>query len=228
VRPVIRGLLLDFYGTVVEDDDAIVADIVGQVSARSGVPAADVGAAWERAYVAETTGPQFRTLRECLLRSLASVLASIGCPGEPEVLCAPQLAYWAAPPLRPGTREFLAAVDLPICLVSDTDRAALDAAVALHGLDFAAVVTSEEVGAYKPARAMFDAGLARLGLASHEVVHVGDSLSNDIRGAQAAGIRAVWINRRGRRAPARLPVAYEVADLGGLLDGPGPGAILLG
>lgn len=227
MRPVIRGLLLDFYGTVVEDDDAIVAGIVDRVSARTGVPAADVGAAWERAYVAETVGPQFRTLRECLLRSLASVLASTGCPGDPQDLCAKQLAYWSAPPLRPGTREFLARVDVPICLVSDTDRADLDAAAARHGLRFAAVVTSEEVGAYKPAPAMFEAGLTRLGLAAHDVVHIGDSLSNDIRGAHTAGIRAAWINRRGRRAPAGLPIAYEVADLGGLLGVPEFSAILL-
>ena len=212
----IRGLLLDFYGTVVEDDDEIVSDIVRQVAARSGAAAPAVGTAWSREYAAETSGPVFRTLQECLLRSLTTVLAEVGSADDPKRLCAPQLAHWSAPPLRPGTQEFLSRVDLPICLVSDTDRHYLDAALALHSLTFTGVVTSEEVGAYKPARPMFDAGLSTLGLAAHEVVHIGDSLTNDIRGAHAAKIRTAWINRRGRHAPAGLPIAYEAADLGAL------------
>lgn len=44
---VIKGLLLDFYGTVVEDDDAIMDAIAAQVAAGASTPvtARDVGAA---------------------------------------------------------------------------------------------------------------------------------------------------------------------------------------
>ena len=54
-----------------------------------------------------------------------------------------------------------------------------------------------------------------LGLGAHEVVHVGDSLRADVAGAEAAGIRAVWVNRRG------LPVeagTRAVADLSELIE----------
>lgn len=212
----IRGVLLDFYGTVVQDDDDIVSGIVADLAARAGVAAEVVGAAWAREYQAQTVAPVFRTLRECVLRSMAAVLAEVGVSDDPERLCAPQFAYWAAPPPAPGTREFLAAVDVPVCVVSDTDRSCLDAAAARHGLTFAGVVTSEEVGAYKPDRAMFDAGLATLGLPASGVVHIGDSLTCDVRGAAAAGIRAAWINRRSRPAPPGLPIAWQAPDLGAL------------
>lgn len=216
----IRGLLLDFYGTVVEDDDAIMETIAGRVAAGASavVTAREVGEAWDREYEAVAAGPQFQSLRECAMRSLATVLTEVGCGGDPAALCAPQFAHWRSPPLRPGTREFLSRLAVPVCVVSDVDRADLQAAMAHHSLTFTAVVTSEDVGAYKPDRALFTRALAALGLGADEVLHVGDSFRADVRGAHAAGIRAAWINRRGQAAPDDTPVAYEFADLAGLLS----------
>ncbi|MGC4814811.1 HAD family hydrolase [Micromonospora sp. DT228] len=216
----IKGLLLDFYGTVVEDDDAIMQAIADQVAAgaSTSVSGGDVLAAWALQYEAVADGPQFRTLRHCAMRSLATVMAEVGCAGDAATLCAAQFRYWQSPPLRPGTREFLSRVTVPVCVVSDVDRADLDAAMAHHGLAFAAVVTSEDVRAYKPDRAMFARALAALDLGAHEVLHVGDSTSADVRGAHAAGIRAAWINHRGHTLPDDTPVEYELTDLTGLTD----------
>ncbi|MEU8328638.1 HAD family hydrolase [Micromonospora sp. NPDC048839] len=215
----IKGLLLDFYGTVVEDDDAIMQATADQVAAgaSTSVSGGDVLDAWSRQYEAVAAGPQFRTLRHCAMRSLATVLAEVGCAGDPAQLCAAQFAYWQSPPLRPGTREFLSRVTVPICVVSDVDRADLDAAMAHHDLTFTAVVTSEDVRAYKPDRAMFARALAALDLDADEVLHVGDSLSADVRGAHSAGIPAAWINHRGHTLPDDTTVEYEVTDLTGLI-----------
>ena len=76
---------------------------------------------------------------------------------------------------------------------------------------------SEAVRAYKPNRLMFQAALEGLGLAPHEVLHVGDSEVDDIQGAKAAGLRAAWVNRSGQRRRADLPPAdVEIRDLTGL------------
>jgi 2-haloacid dehalogenase/putative hydrolase of the HAD superfamily len=211
--------LLDFYGTVVEDDDDVMDAIAKQVVAGAAeqVGARDVAQAWAREYEAVAVGRPFRPLRECAVRSLATVMAAVGCPGDPASLYAAQLAVRAFPALRPGTREFLSGVALPICVVSDADRDELKATMAHHGLTFTAVVTSDEVGAYKPARAMFTRALTALGLAADDVLHVGDSLTADVAGAHAAGIRAVWVNRHGQNAPYDAPIAHEITNLGALL-----------
>lgn len=216
----IKGLLLDFYGTVVEDDDAIMQAIADQVAADASAPVSrgDVMDAWAREYEAVAAGPQFRTLRDCAMQSLATVMTDVGCAGDPATLCAAQFRYWQSPPLRPGTREFLSLVTVPICVVSDVDRADLDAAMAHHGLAFTAVVTSEDVRAYKPDRAMFARALAALGMGADEVLHVGDSTNADVGGAHAAGIQAAWINHRGHARPDDTPVAYEITDLTGLIE----------
>jgi putative hydrolase of the HAD superfamily len=71
---------------------------------------------------------------------------------------------------------------------------------------FDAVVVSGELGAAKPDPAIFREALRRLGLTNVEVWHVGDSLSSDVAGASAAGIRSVWLNRNGRRLGPTDPI----------------------
>ena len=72
----------------------------------------------------------------------------------------------------------------------------------LHG-DFAAVITAEDVGAYKPADNHFralDRTLSELGLERSELLHVAQSLFHDHVPAKREGLSSVWINRRHDRA----------------------------
>jgi putative hydrolase of the HAD superfamily len=57
------------------------------------------------------------------------------------------------------------------------------------------VVSSASVGADKPAPAVFEAALALAGCGPEDAVHVGDSVESDVVGAQAAGVRALLIDR---------------------------------
>ena len=59
------------------------------------------------------------------------------------------------------------------------------------------VISSAEVGASKPDRAIFDAALEAAGCSAAEAVHVGDSVEHDIAGARAAGIRPLLLSREG-------------------------------
>ncbi len=64
-----------------------------------------------------------------------------------------------------------------------------------------AVVLAGEVGYRKPHRAIFERAAAEMGLAREQVVMVGDSLQEDIRGAKAAGLRAAVLTHQFRREP---------------------------
>jgi putative hydrolase of the HAD superfamily len=68
-----------------------------------------------------------------------------------------------------------------------------------HLIDF--LVTPQRAGATKPAPAIFEAALAQAGCGPQEAVMVGDSWHADVVGASAAGIRAIWLNRRGAACP---------------------------
>jgi putative hydrolase of the HAD superfamily len=67
-----------------------------------------------------------------------------------------------------------------------------------------AVIISGEVGVAKPDPAIFFLAAERLGVVPQDAWHVGDSLSHDVEGAQAAGIPAVWLNRGPNPAPLAM------------------------
>jgi HAD superfamily hydrolase (TIGR01509 family) len=72
----------------------------------------------------------------------------------------------------------------------------------------AAVVISDAVGLRKPRREIFEAVLARLGVAPEQTLHVGDSLRADVVGAAGLGIKTAWLTRRVKDPRAALE-AYQ-------------------
>jgi 2-haloalkanoic acid dehalogenase type II len=94
------------------------------------------------------------------------------------------------------------------------------------GLDhhFAVSLAAHEHGSAKPAPAMFVAACERLGVAPAAAVYVGDDVLLDVRGAQQAGLRAVWLNRVGSAAHLEHGVTPDAicadfAELIAWLDG---------
>ncbi len=78
----------------------------------------------------------------------------------------------------------------------------------------AELVISDEVGAAKPHRAIFDAAFARIGMPStSEVLMIGDSLSSDIAGGTSYGLDTCWYNPLGLPGRADLVPTYEVRHL---------------
>ena len=68
--------------------------------------------------------------------------------------------------------------------------------------EFAAIITAEDVGAYKPAENHFralDATLPELGVERSELLHVAQSLFHDHVAAKREQLPSVWINRRHDR-----------------------------
>lgn len=61
------------------------------------------------------------------------------------------------------------------------------------------LVTSEEVGVEKPHPYMFSRALQKLGCETSDALMIGDSWGKDIVGANAMGIRSIWINHTKER-----------------------------
>lgn len=101
-----------------------------------------------------------------------------------------------------------------LVVVSNVDRASFAGSDEKLGAPFSAVVTAEEVGAYKPDPRMFHrafAVLRSLGVERDEILHVAQSLFHDHVPAQALGLSTVWVDRRaGRQGGATLPPETEV------------------
>ncbi len=77
----------------------------------------------------------------------------------------------------------------------------------------------EDFAAAKPAPDMFLAALHEAGVAAHEALHIGDHPVDDIQGAQAVGMKTLWVNFAGKPWP--LPSAtpdYIATSLPQILD----------
>jgi len=78
------------------------------------------------------------------------------------------------------------------------------------------IVTSAQVGFRKPAPEIFERALELAGCGAQDALHVGDSLEEDVVGAQAAGIPVVLLARDGAGAPAGVRTIASLTELAGL------------
>lgn len=78
---------------------------------------------------------------------------------------------------------------------------------------FAFVVFSQDVQIEKPDRRIFEITAERAGCELAQMLHVGDSLENDVAGARNAGVYSVWLNREGEPNDTSIQPDYEVATL---------------
>ena len=124
-------------------------------------------------------------------------------------------SYMASRRIVPGADALLHAIKphAKVAVVTNNTREEQKEKLAAFGLTqyVDELVTSEEFGAAKPHRSIFDHALERVGTSACDAVMVGDSWINDVVGAHGAGIRAVWLNRHGAICPD-CTLAHELAS----------------
>ena len=201
-----KALFLDFYGTLVHEDDDLIANIAQKISAASpGNPdTKSIASLWWSEFssgIENSFLDSFQTQHQLESMSLENVLKHFSCSIKTSDIDTALFEYWAKPDIFPETKEFLHENPLPICVVSNIDRKDLHEAISCHGLSFDAIVTSEDAKSYKPRCEIFQMALDVMGLASSQVLHIGDSLSSDIAGANNCGIDSFWLNRKDRPLP---------------------------
>ncbi len=116
-----------------------------------------------------------------------------------------------------------------LIIVSNVDLTSFERTNALLGSEFDAVVSAEEVGAYKPDHRMFLRAfevLEGMNVDRDEILHVAQSLYHDHAPANALGLTTVWVDRRaGRAGDGATPVPstfvqpdHRVETMGGLAE----------
>ena len=222
-----RGLLIDAVGTLLEPA-APVALTYAQAAAAVGVTVSPehVGPAFHAAYgAAPPMAFPDRSLKsldhqekEWWLACVADTFQRAGQPLDKAVLrkLTRQLFYHYASP-----EAWVVSEDVPRCLrrwhgaglklavVSNFDSR-LDSLLETLWLRhwFTAVLTSSRCGVAKPDPRLFQLALERLGLAPHEVWHLGDTTA-DLQGARAAGIRCILVQRTQPDPPTMAPGMME-------------------
>ena len=99
-------------------------------------------------------------------------------------------------------------------ILSNVDDALFEGTRARLRVPLDPVVTAEQVGSYKPARANFEHLLARAGVPPDRLLHVAQSLHHDVAPAKELGWTCVHVDRRaGRPGGGATPPSSARADL---------------
>ena len=85
---------------------------------------------------------------------------------------------------------------------------------------FSTVIISGEVGCAKPERAIFELAAKKAGVAIEDCFYIGDRLNTDALGSQQAGMKGIWLDRKGKwnGKNVGVPVIKTLAELPELLQ----------
>jgi len=212
----ILGLSFDCYGTLIDWESGLLGVLIPWAQRNGLTTDAEtlLGVFSAAESDAETVSPgsPYRSILRDVMRRIAERLGAAATEDDGRRL-AESVGEW------PAFEDTAAALDrlqrrCALVIVSNIDRVSFAGTQTTLGVAFDAVVTADEVGAYKPDARMFEAAedaFAALGVARGEHLHVAQSLYHDITPAAARGWRTCWVDRRsGRPGGATPAVSREV------------------
>lgn len=199
-----KALSFDCYGTLIDWETGIAA-VLAPWAREHGLDLSDEDLLL--AYADNEAAVESETPSALYPEVLAIAFRRTG-----EKLGAPVSEAWARRlgdsvpdwPAFPDSADALARLGrhYKLIILSNVHRAGFAASNQRLRGDFAAIITAEDVGAYKPAENHFralDATLPGLGVDRRGLLHVAQSLFHDHDPAKREGLPSVWINRRHDR-----------------------------
>jgi len=214
----VRAVLFDFGGTLYDYATlaAAEAESLVELARWAGVDAEPLAVlrahreAMRRVFRKYLPLP-FYLHRDLFRDAVIGMLEDLGAPAEEEHLDRYRATRWERHArdfaLREGVRETLEALrrrGVHLGIVSNIDDDQLEFLLDTSRLGdcFDAITSSEGARACKPHRAIFDQALERAGCLPDETLFVGDTLLQDIAGANDVGMRSVLLWHREDRQPA--------------------------
>jgi 2-haloalkanoic acid dehalogenase type II len=215
-----KAVLFDGYGTLFEDAMIALKEVSSRVVRRNSLAMGpdDFLAAWDRHFFPLIQG-DFVTLREADLVSLEHTFREFKVEDEAARYIDFLFERFNNATVYPDVVPTLEGLDGYITgLLSNADAENIESVLKASRLQLPIVVTSESARCYKPAPGIFQEAINLLGCKPSEVLYVGDSPEDDIVGAKGAGIRVVWLNRRGEALKQGIPRPdYEIESLSEVL-----------
>ncbi len=213
-------LSFDCYGTL-SDWETGISDAVTAVFARHGVRRSrqEVLALFADAEPRVQSSAEFLEYRQ-VLRDVLQLMAwevSIRLPASEADALADSVPHW---PVFDDAPEALRRLQTryKLAIISNVDDDLFAGTARALGIEFDAVITSQQARSYKPDLNGFRLAQQRMGVDSQRWLHVGESLYHDIGPANALGIDSVWVKRPDRGGGTRPTEAVPSLQVPGLAE----------
>jgi 2-haloalkanoic acid dehalogenase type II len=214
----IKAIFLDFYGTVVHEEEASLIEICHKIKRESDTEATveEIGYYWMKEFnllLTSCYGEKFLKQRKLSATSLRNTLDKFNSQANEEELLELMFHHWKNPSIYQDAVEFIENNHLPLFILSNADHLDITEAINLLHLNVDGVITSEHVKAYKPHQDLYKYAIELSGFLPEEVLHVGDSLTSDVLGANQVGINSVWLNRSNKPVSGNAEPDFIIKNL---------------
>jgi len=212
-----RAVLFDFGGTLYDYASLQTAeresllDLIGWAGVETDAMAVQSAYRDSMKDVFRTYLPQsFYFHRDLFRDALGGMLQRLGTEPTPDLLDRFREVQWNRHArdftLRPGVHETLSELrrrGLHLGIVSNIDEDQLGHMIDLGSLRpyFDSLLSSEKARSCKPDQAIYEEALRRAGCKAEEALFVGDTLLQDIAGANRMGMQSALIWHRDDREP---------------------------
>lgn len=189
----------DCYGTLVDWEGGIHRAFVEALGPLGVLPSRDEVIASHAEHEPAVQAERFRSYREVLTETARRMREQHGWPTPPggDGFLAESLPRWDVFPDTEHALGKLVAQGKRLAILSNVDDDLIRGTLRHLEVPFEALVTAEQVGAYKPAAAHFLAARRRFSDAGW--LHVAQSWFHDIVPATRERVPCVWINRKDER-----------------------------
>jgi 2-haloalkanoic acid dehalogenase type II len=100
-----------------------------------------------------------------------------------------------------------------IYIASNSDTKPLMKNIGKEKYLFDGIYTSEKMRAYKPSKVFFEKILKKINFNKDEILFIGDSIEDDIIGANSVGLKTVLINRKNNPQYMKNEASYLINDM---------------
>jgi 2-haloacid dehalogenase len=226
-----KALTFDCYGTLIDWESGMIEalkPLTGKLSrALTRDEILEAHARHESSQQVQTPAMLYRELLAIVYRRLAEEWGVPATWGEC-VAYGRSVKDWPAFADSAGALQYLKR-RYKLVILSNVDNESFSASNEKLKVDFDAVYTAEDIGAYKPSSRNFEYMLAKLktlGIEKDEILHTAESLFHDHGPANTFGLASCWIYRRHDRqgfgatmVPAEMPKTdFRFTSMAGLVD----------
>lgn len=218
----LKAVFVDYTGTIVKDEGPDIQEVISRTYRNSDIesPQAMVSYWWKllNEYEKKSCGSSYMSEDDIVDELLNICERELHLEENLEELHAAFQRFWMYAPAYEDTNEFFEKCPLPVYIISNNARKYIEESMKDKGLHPADIISSDLARAYKPHRAVFEKALEVSGCRADEVIHIGDSVSSDVEGAIAAGIRPVLVDREGKKAAGGILSVRSLTEVLPLLD----------
>jgi len=108
--------------------------------------------------------------------------------------------------------------DFNIYIASNSDTKPLMKNIGKEKYLFNGIYTSEKIKAYKPSKIFFEKILKKIKFNKDEILFIGDSIEDDIIGANNVGLKTVLIDRKNNFQYIKNEADYLIKDMYELMN----------